>query len=78
MKHCQKVFYGSTTLGEKGQVVIPMEARKAMRLKKGEKLLVFGKGLDMLALAKIGGMQKFAEALSHRLESIQKIIKKAR
>ena len=35
-------FYGTTTLGEKGQVVIPAEARKVMGIKKGDKLLVFG------------------------------------
>ncbi len=73
-----KKFYGSTTLGEKGQVVIPKEARKEMKLKKGEKLLVFGKGCDMLALAKIDHMQKFAEELSKRLESIRKVIKKSK
>jgi len=73
----EKRFYGSTTLGEKGQVVIPAEARKAMGLKAGEKLLVFGKGKDMLALAKISQIHRFAEELSHRLDSIKKIIKKS-
>ncbi len=73
--HNAKSFYGSTTLGEKGQVVIPMEARKTMGLVKGEKLLVFGRGRDMLVLAKIDHMQKFVEELEGRLESIKKIIK---
>lgn len=66
--HIGKSFYGSTTVGEKGQVVIPMEARKAMKLLKGEKLLVFGKGTDMLALAKISQIHRLAEDLSERLE----------
>jgi AbrB family looped-hinge helix DNA binding protein len=35
-------FYGSVTVGERGQVVIPVEARKEFGLEPGAKLLVFG------------------------------------
>ncbi len=35
-------FYGSVTVGERGQVVIPVEARREFRLEQGAKLLVFG------------------------------------
>jgi AbrB family looped-hinge helix DNA binding protein len=35
-------FYGSVTIGERGQVVIPIEARKELELEPGAKLLVFG------------------------------------
>ena len=35
-------FYGSTTVGERGQVVIPAEARKDHHIIPGTKLLVFG------------------------------------
>jgi len=35
-------FYGSTTVGERGQVVIPAEARKDYHIIHGTKLLVFG------------------------------------
>ena len=73
-----KNFYGSTTIGGKGQVVIPLEARKALDLAKGENLLVFGRGHDMVALAKIGHMQKFAEELEQHLLDIKKIINKAK
>jgi AbrB family looped-hinge helix DNA binding protein len=34
-------FYGSVTVGERGQVVIPAEARKETGVEPGEKLLVF-------------------------------------
>src|SRR5438105_4586088 len=50
--HEHKHFYGTTTIGEKGQVVIPAEARKAMDLKTSDKLLVFGMGKSMVAIAK--------------------------
>lgn len=71
-------FFGTTTLGEKGQVVIPAEAREAMGIKKGEKLLVFGMGCDMLALSKLSKVEQFASHLSGRLEAIRGIIKKSK
>ena len=35
-------FYGSTVMGERGQVVIPAEAREEIGIKPGEKLIVLG------------------------------------
>ena len=35
-------YYGSTVVGEKGQIVIPAAARKAFRLSPGDKVMVFG------------------------------------
>ena len=35
------LFYGAVTMGERGQVVIPAEARKRHGLRRGDKLLVF-------------------------------------
>jgi AbrB family looped-hinge helix DNA binding protein len=73
-------FYGSTTLGEKGQAVIPSEARKAMKLKKGEKLLVFGMGENLLALSKVSHLDKFASHLSEmakQLKMLRKTLKRS-
>ena len=72
----QKEFYGATTVGAKGQVVIPAEARKAMSLKEGEKLLVFGMGCDMIAFVKLSNVEKFAAHLSGNLKTIRSILKK--
>lgn len=69
-------FYGTATLGEKGQAVIPADARKAMGIKKGDKLLVFGMGCDMIALTKLSKVEQFASHLSSRLDTIREIIKK--
>lgn len=71
-----KQFYGTTTLGEKGQVVIPAEARKAVKLKNKEKLLVFGVGEDLIILAKISNLEQFASLLTQRLELIQGMLTK--
>ena len=68
-------FYGTTTIGEKGQVVIPQEVREKMKLEKGEKLLVFGMGGDMVTFAKLSHFEKFEKHLSGKLDSIRKIIK---
>ena len=73
-----KTFYGATTLGEKGQAVIPAAARQAMNIKKGEKLLVFGMGSDMLVLSKISNLEKFASHMSKRLEALRDIIAKTK
>lgn len=35
-------FYGSVTVSERGQIVVPAEARKDFNIKPGDKLLVFG------------------------------------
>lgn len=44
MKHDdrRKKFYGSVTVSERGQIVIPAEARKDFGIEVGEKLLVLG------------------------------------
>ena len=36
-------FYGTTTMGARGQVVVPAEARKDLNLQPGDQLLVMGK-----------------------------------
>jgi len=80
MKHDargHKHFHGTTTLGEKGQVVIPAEARKAMGLKSGDKLLVFAMGKNMIALSKFEQLEHMADKLSERLEGLRKILKQA-
>lgn len=71
-------FYGTTTIGEKGQVVIPIEARKAMDVKKGDKLLVFGMGCDMLAFSKLSGLEQFTSHVSEQLDIIRSIIKRSK
>lgn len=74
--HDKYLFYGSSTLGEKGQIVVPAEARALMKIKKGEKMLVFGMGHDMLVLSKLSNLKKIATHLSVRLRGIREIIKK--
>lgn len=68
-------FYGSTVMSDKGQVVIPIEARHALNLEKGEKLLVLGMHGDAIMLMKLSGFQRMSEELAKRQEEINKVIK---
>jgi AbrB family looped-hinge helix DNA binding protein len=70
-------FYGAATIGTKGQIVIPVEARESKGLKEGDKVIVinapFGEGLLILKTEifekMIGDMQS---KLSVVTESIKK------
>ena len=65
---------GVTTVGEKGQVVIPAEIRRKMKLKKGDKLIAFAKDEEMIGLSKISHIEKFISQLS----TIKDLIKKSK
>ena len=77
VSHDHRHFHGTTTIGEKGQIVIPAETRKAMDLKSGDKLLVFSMGKNMVALTKFDQLEKMADVMSKRLDSIREVLKKA-
>lgn len=70
-----KEFYGTTTLGERGQMVVPAEARRALNLKPGDKMLVFGIG-GTLACARFEDVEKIASEMATRLEGLRSLIKK--
>jgi len=74
IRHSGK-FYGSTTVGERGQIVIPQEARKDLKIKRGNKFLVLG-GPKMVVLAKMDGLTQLAKHLSRKLSYIQRALKK--
>ena len=54
--------YGVTTLGKRGQVVIPNDLRRDLRLKEGDKLLVFCRFGRLVALIKTSELQGFLTA----------------
>jgi len=35
-------YWGSATVGERGQMVIPADARKALEIEPGDKMVIFG------------------------------------
>jgi AbrB family looped-hinge helix DNA binding protein len=66
-------FYGSVTTNEKGQIVIPADARKAMGICAGDKLLVLsGPGKHGLVIVK----PEILVGLANRLEGDKKRLDK--
>ncbi|MBI5226132.1 AbrB/MazE/SpoVT family DNA-binding domain-containing protein [Candidatus Micrarchaeota archaeon] len=56
-------FYGSVTVGERGQIVIPKEAREAFNIQPGERLILVGHSKKGLMLAKADELREFAKKL---------------
>ena len=59
MKKGQDIF-GTVKVGEKGQIVIPKEARRIFGIKPGDTLLVLGDEAQGLAVVKADVMQELA------------------
>ena len=55
---------GTTTIGERGQIVIPAEARRTLKLKAGDKLMVFVHHNQVLGLVKTDTMERFLKNLT--------------
>ncbi len=70
-----KRFYGSVTVSERGQIVIPADARKDFGIKTGDKLLVFGDLERGLALATVDIMQKTMEGTMDLYREIGTVIR---
>jgi AbrB family looped-hinge helix DNA binding protein len=63
-----RVFYGSVTVGERGQVVIPAQARRDHDIASGQKLIVLGNadGIAMLSIdTLLAVLGDSAELLTH-------------
>ena len=73
----KRKFYGSTTVGERGQVVVPAEAREDLGLEKGEKMLVFGVRDKGIFLTKLSSFKQFSNELERRQVEINKILKES-
>lgn len=59
---------GMTSVGERGQVVIPAEIREKMNLKKGEKLMVFSRGENFVGMIKAEEMGKHLKEMLSKIE----------
>ncbi|MDD5165888.1 MAG: AbrB/MazE/SpoVT family DNA-binding domain-containing protein [Candidatus Omnitrophica bacterium] len=68
-----KVF-GAVTMGERGQIVIPMDIRKVFSIKPGDRLIVFAKENDgPIGLIPAEQFSKFLEHATEMLAKIKKI-----
>lgn len=65
-------FYGAVTVSERGQVVIPAQARRDHGLEPGDKLLVLGDPEQGLALMKMELLMRNLQGSSELLDQIQR------
>jgi AbrB family looped-hinge helix DNA binding protein len=69
-------FYGATTVGERGQVVIPAEARRDFGITPATKLLVFGsQGHGGLMLTKAETFSEFISTATEKLAHLEEMLK---
>jgi len=70
------IFYGSTTVGERGQIVLPVKLRNDLKINKGDKLLVIvdphGSRINLI---NPDTMNKFLDIISENINQIKSKIK---
>ena len=64
-----KHIFGITTVGEKGQIIIPAKARKLFSIKPGDQLVVLGDEAQGLALLKAEDFMQMAELIRSGMKS---------
>jgi len=74
--HMAPKFYGATTVGERGQVVIPAEARRDFDIKPGDKLVVMGMDKKQsIIITKAESFTKFLSKTVSTLTRFEEMIK---
>ena len=71
-----KKFYGSVTVSERGQIVIPAEARRDFDIKTGDKLLVLADLEKGIVFTKANFMLQMMEGTLNAMQKIESIINK--
>ena len=66
------MFYGAVKVGERGQVVIPAEARRRFDLAPGARLLVFGHPFGAgVVLVKVDSVHELLTQMTQRLAHLR-------
>lgn len=69
-------FFGSATVGERGQVVLPIELRKEMLLEAGDKFIVMGtKGDNVVLLLKADFLTKILGKMEQGQDELRRLLK---
>jgi AbrB family looped-hinge helix DNA binding protein len=68
-------MYGTATVGTKGQIVIPADAREEFNLEPGAKVFVFGvKDKQMLGICPVESMDAWMQSMSNHLEKLKSAV----
>jgi AbrB family looped-hinge helix DNA binding protein len=72
-------LFGSVKVGERGQVVIPQEAREQMGLHAGDKLLALGgiPGMQGVVFVKSESFGRFLAEIAQKMSAREKLMKAA-
>jgi AbrB family looped-hinge helix DNA binding protein len=70
-------FYGSTTVGERGQIVLPAKLRNDFHIIKGDQLLVVGNAESYrIVLVNPESMSTYLDFMSKQIDKMKSTIKK--
>ncbi len=70
-------FYGSTTIGERGQIVLPAKLREDFHMKKGDMLVVVGNAESFrIGLVNPEAMSTFLDQMSKQIDTMKSKLKK--
>lgn len=67
-----KYIFGVVTVGEKGQIIIPVKARKTFSINPGDELVVLGDETQGIALIKSEGFLNMADMVRRELDNHNK------
>jgi AbrB family looped-hinge helix DNA binding protein len=68
----EKKLYGTTTVGTKGQIVIPATAREELTISTGDRLYVVGSPKNgVIMLLKEDKLEQFIEHMSLNVEALK-------
>lgn len=71
----EQSFLGAATVGERGQIAIPAEARRALDIGPGDKMLFFTGPKNMgLFMVKAEELSRVIEHLTSKAQSMEKLI----
>ena len=64
-------IFGTVKVGERGQIIIPKEARKVFDIKAGDTLIVLGDEKWGIAVTKSDALQQHAREVFNQIEGAQ-------
>lgn len=79
--HCppKPTFYGTATIGTKGQIVIPAAAREALNIHAGEKVIVMGlKEKGIVGICPVANLEAMFAHISDRLKGMQEVMEEVK
>ena len=72
-----KKLYGTASVGSKGQVVIPADARQALNIRPGDRLYVVGSDkMQWVGFIKEDQLRHMVEHLTNNIESYRSLLEK--